>query len=121
MTTRATTQASVPADTMRALCARVLTPNAYRIQGGDVREATALPHGYVQLLLCERDGGSQACTDAELLLSHGPGEGRLGAWIHMRALARVCRVLLIERQVRQRRNRAAVDQVPKDLDLVVTQ
>ncbi|WP_423835019.1 DUF6415 family natural product biosynthesis protein [Streptomyces manipurensis] len=63
-------------------------------------------------MLCERGGGSQACTDAGLLLSHGPGHGRLGAWIHMRALARVCRVLLVERQVS--RNISATDRAPQD-------
>ncbi|MFI5830048.1 DUF6415 family natural product biosynthesis protein [Streptomyces sp. NPDC051578] len=119
MTTRAATQASVPADTVRALCARVLTPHTYRIQGSDVREATALLHGYLQLLLCERDGGSQACTDAELLLSHGPGEGRLEAWVHMQALARVCRVLLAERHAS--RNNTGAGRTSQAPDMVVTQ
>ncbi|WP_329382921.1 DUF6415 family natural product biosynthesis protein [Streptomyces sp. NBC_01351] len=121
MTTTPDTQQPVLADAVRALCARVLTPDTYRIPGSEVRQTTALLQGYVRLLLGEKGDVSQACTDAERLLSHGPGEGRLGAWIHMRALARVCRVLLIERQVRQRRNRAAADQAPKDPDLVVTQ
>ncbi|MFG3000697.1 DUF6415 family natural product biosynthesis protein [Streptomyces sp. NPDC048340] len=121
MTTRPAAQEPVPTDTMRALCARVLTPNTYLIPGGEVRETTALLQGYVRLLLGETGDVSQACADAERLLSHGPGEGRLGAWIHMRALARVCRVLLIERQVRRQRNRTAADQAPKEPDLVVTQ
>lgn len=121
MTSKSATQEPVHTDTIRALCARVLTPNTYRIQGAEVWEATALLHGYVRLLLCERGDVSQARTDAERLLSHGPGEGRLGAWIHMRALARVCRVLLIERQVRRQRNSAAADQAPRDPDVVVKQ
>jgi hypothetical protein len=115
------TQEPVLADTMRALCARVLTPNTYRIPGGEVRQITALLHGYVRLLLGETGDASQACADAERLLWQGPGEGRLGAWIHMRALARVCRVLLIERQVRRQRNRAAAGQASQDPDMVVTQ
>ncbi|MFF5485285.1 DUF6415 family natural product biosynthesis protein [Streptomyces virginiae] len=121
MTTTPATQEPVRANTMRALCTRVLTPNTYRIPGGEVRETTALLHGYVRLLLGETGDVSQACTDAERLLSHGPGEGRLGAWIHMRALARVCRVLLIERQVRRQRNSAAAGGAPQDPDVVVKQ
>ncbi|MCP3819363.1 DUF6415 family natural product biosynthesis protein [Streptomyces sp. A3M-1-3] len=63
----------------------------------------------------------QARSNAERLLSQGPGEGRLGAWIHMRALARVCRVLVAERQVRRRHNSAAAGRAPQDPDPVVTQ
>ncbi|MFE3555527.1 DUF6415 family natural product biosynthesis protein [Streptomyces sp. NPDC059193] len=120
MTTKPATQEPVHADTMRSLCARVLTPNTYRIPDGEVQKTTALLQDYVRLLLGETGEVSQARTDAEGLLSHGPGEGRLGTWIHMRALARVCRVLLIERQVRRKRS-AAADQAPQDPDLVVTQ
>ncbi|MFA7764935.1 DUF6415 family natural product biosynthesis protein [Streptomyces sp. NRRL S-448] len=58
---------------------------------------------------------------AERLLSHGPGEGPLGACIHMRALARVCRVLLIERQVRRQRSSAAASRAPQDPNVVVSQ
>ncbi|MBT2544833.1 hypothetical protein J7E99_30030 [Streptomyces sp. ISL-44] len=100
-------QAPEVADSVRALCARVLTPNTYRIPGSEVRETTNLLCGHVRLLLREPGDGTQARTDAELLLSHGPGEGRLGAWIHMRALARVCRVLLTERQMRRKRGSEA--------------
>ncbi|MFE5710137.1 DUF6415 family natural product biosynthesis protein [Streptomyces sp. NPDC056501] len=121
MTITPAPQARVQTDIIRALCARVLTPDTYGIPGGEVRAATTLLSGHVRLLLGESGGGTQARTDAERLLARQPGEGRLGAWIHMRALARVCRVLLIEHQVHGKRGVASSGRVSQDVNVVARQ
>ncbi|MFF9481365.1 DUF6415 family natural product biosynthesis protein [Streptomyces sp. NPDC014733] len=89
-------------DAVSAACERALLSHRQMPTPEDVATVTALitTHG-AALAAALRAKGPDARSDSAAIalrnwdaLSKGPGAGAFGTWVHLRALARVCRSLL---------------------------